>query len=90
MPMPHNSVDHSASRSGMIVGRHAEMQAILSHIRGRESFHLYGPAGSGKSTLLDRAYAQWKGTGNSPVPIYCRSSRTLRDMRAMCGVRHQN
>ena len=80
MSMPQNSVDHSTSRTGTILGRYAEMQAILSHIRDRKSFHLYGPERSGKSTLLGWAYAQWEEIDNSLVPIYCRSSRTLREI----------
>ncbi|MCL5023475.1 MAG: ATP-binding protein [Nitrospirae bacterium] len=51
----------------------------MDHIEGRKSIHIYGDEGVGKSALVDQVYDFLKAR-SSPIPIYCRSSRTLREI----------
>jgi hypothetical protein len=80
--VPQKSPDYKTPLSEVIVGRELEMRRILTHIHNMKSLHLYGPEGSGKSALLEWAYTNWKDIYCSPIPIYCRSSRTLRQTLA--------
>jgi hypothetical protein len=63
-----------------LVGRETELNKLLRFIRNRKSLHIYGDEGTGKSALLDRTYDNWQEIDDSLVPIYCRSSRTLRQI----------
>ena len=69
---------HCAPRSSL-VARDREFAIIQEHIEMRKSLHVYGEEGTGKSALLDHSYDFLKDQG-SLVPIYCRSSRTLRNI----------
>lgn len=62
-----------------LVARDGEFAVILDHIARRKRLHIYGAEGTGKSALLDQVYDFLKARGE-PVPIYCRSSRTLRNI----------
>jgi hypothetical protein len=66
--------------AGTLVGREKEIGKLLLHISNRESLHIYGPEGTGKSALLNWAYDNWHAWDHSLIPIYCRSSRTLRQI----------
>lgn len=63
-----------------LVGRDKELGGLLSSIRERQNLHIHGPAGGGKSALLNRAYDNWREMDCALIPVYCRSSRTLREM----------
>jgi hypothetical protein len=62
-----------------LVARDKEFAVVLDHIARRKSLHIYGDKGMGKSALLDQVYDFLKARG-TPIPIYCRSSRTLREI----------
>jgi len=57
-----------------------QIKTIITHIKSRKKFHIYGLEGTGKSVLLDYIYDNWKEIDDSLIPIYCRSSRTLRQI----------
>jgi hypothetical protein len=57
-----------------------KIKIIINYIKDRGNLHIYGSEGTGKSTLLDWIYENWKEIDNSLVPIYCRNSRTLREI----------
>lgn len=61
------------------VARDTEFVTVLDHISKRKSLHIYGEEGVGKSAFLDQVYDFLKARG-AVVSIYCRSSRTLRDI----------
>jgi hypothetical protein len=63
-----------------IIGREKELRIIVSHINGGKHLHIYGSEGTGKSTILDWIYDNWYEINNLLIPIYCRSSRTLREI----------
>ncbi len=65
--------------STSLVARDREFAVILDHIEMRNSLHVFGEEGTGKSALLNQVYDFLK-TRNAFVPIYSRSSRTLRDI----------
>jgi hypothetical protein len=67
-----------AQHTDLIAGRHRELQEALSCIRKKGKLHIHGPEGVGKSALLDWLYDNWGELNLSSMPIYCRSSRTLR------------
>lgn len=69
-----------AGHAGVLVGRMKELDTLLHHVSNRESLHMYGPGGTGKSALLNWLYDNWKETGSALIPIYCRSSSTLRQI----------
>jgi hypothetical protein len=70
----------SGASSGIsLVARDTEFAIIWEHIAGKKSLHIYGDEGVGKSALLDEVYDSLKER-RTPVPIYCRSSRTLRSI----------
>ncbi len=62
------------------VGRETELKELLRFIRDRKTLHIYGDEGTGKSALLDCIYDNWREIDNDFIPIYCRSSRTLRQI----------
>jgi len=57
-----------------------KIEIIKNHIKRRKNLHIYGSEGSGKSVLLDWIYDNWDDDGGTLIPIYCRSSRTLREI----------
>jgi hypothetical protein len=57
-----------------------QIRTIINHLKKRRHLHIYGPEGTGKSALLDYVYDNWKKIDNSFIPIYCRNSRTLREI----------
>ncbi|HBR21649.1 MAG TPA: hypothetical protein DD713_03645 [Nitrospiraceae bacterium] len=63
-----------------VIGRQKEIKAILDYIKCGKNLHIYGSDGAGKSTLLDWVYNNISGFAPSLIPIYCRSSRTLRQI----------
>lgn len=63
-----------------IIGREKELQTIIAHIMDRKSLHIYGHEGAGKSALLDWVYNKFKDLDDALIPIYCRNSRTFREM----------
>ena len=63
-----------------LVGRQKEIETLIRHIANRESLHIYGAEGTGKSALLKWIYDNSKGIDNTLIPIYCRSSTTLRQI----------
>ena len=62
------------------VGRETELKELLRFIRVRKPLHIYGDEGTGKSALLDCIYDNWRDMDSVYIPIYCRSSRTLRQI----------
>jgi hypothetical protein len=66
--------------AGTLVGRQKEIAKLLHHISNRKSLHIYGPEGTGKSALLNWAYDNWHAIDHSLIPVYCRGSRTLRNI----------
>lgn len=66
--------------AGTLVGRQKEIEILLHHISNRESLHIYGPEGTGKSVLLNWLYDNRQEIDKALIPIYCRSSRTLRQI----------
>ena len=70
---------HRGSPDISLIARDREFAVILEHIAERKSLHIYGEGGTGKSALLDQVYDFLKTRG-TPIPIYCRSSRTLRSI----------
>ena len=56
------------------------IKTIITHIESKKNFHIYGLEGTGKSVLLDYIYDNWEKIDDSLIPIYCRSSRTLRQI----------
>jgi len=68
-----------ASPDISLVARDREFAIILDHIARRKSLHIYGEGGTGKSALLEEVYDFLKARGTL-IPIYCRSSRTLRNI----------
>jgi len=77
----HAAADGVKARyAGTLLGRQKEIGKLLLHISNRQSLHIYGPEGTGKSALLNWAYDNWHAIDHSLIPIYCRSSRTLRQI----------
>jgi nucleoside-triphosphatase THEP1 len=68
------------SSAGISVGWGKELAEVLMSVKNRKSLHIYGPGGTGKSALLEWLCDNWQATGNELIPIYCRSSRTLRQI----------
>lgn len=68
------------SHPDFIIGRDKELQMIVTHIMERKNLHIYGSDGAGKTALLDWIYNRFKDLDNRLIPVYCRSSRTLRDI----------
>ena len=66
--------------SEIIIGRKKEIDILRDYIRCRKNLHIYGLEGTGKSTLLNWSYNNWKEIDSSLIPIFCRSSRTLREI----------
>lgn len=63
-----------------LVARDREVAVILDHIAREKSLHIYGEEGTGKSAMLDWLYDNWRELDLSSIPIYCRSSRALREI----------
>lgn len=64
-----------------LVGREKALQELAFHVGNGQSLHICGPSGVGKTAFLDMACDNWpKIMDKAPVPLYCRSSRTLREI----------
>jgi hypothetical protein len=57
-----------------------ELKVIKNYLKAGENLHIYGAEGTGKSFLLDWIYDNFNEIDNSRIPIYCRSSRTLKQI----------
>lgn len=63
-----------------LIGRDNEIGLIKSYISGMKSFHIYGPEGAGKTVILEYIYQNWADVNTSLIPIFCRTSRTLKEI----------
>jgi hypothetical protein len=70
----------STNRFELLSSQKEMIKTITGHLRNRKNLHIYGIEGTGKSFLLDWIYDNWKEIDDSLIPIYCRSSRTLRQI----------
>jgi len=70
----------ASSNYAAIISRKGEIEDIRDCVRRRKSLHLHGSAGVGKSALLDHLNQHWEKIGVSCIPIYCKSSVTLREI----------
>jgi hypothetical protein len=68
------------SRFELLPYQREKIQIIIDHILKRKHLHIYGSEGTGKSALLDWIYYNWKEIDNLLIPIYCKNSRTLREI----------
>ncbi len=68
------------NRFELLPSQKKQIKTIITHIKSRKNLHIYGSEGIGKSVLLDYVYDNWKEIDNSLIPIYCRNSKTLRQM----------
>jgi len=63
-----------------LIGRNNEIGLIKSYISGIKSFHIYGPEGVGKTAVLEYLYTHWDDLDSPLIPIFCRTSRTLKEI----------
>lgn len=63
-----------------IIGRQNEIAKIRTCIDEMRSVHIYGPEGVGKTAILEHIYDNWNELRKPLIPIFCRSSRTLREV----------
>jgi len=63
-----------------LIGRDNEIDLIKSYINKMKSFHIYGQGGAGKTAILEYIYQNWVDMNNSLIPIFCRTSRTLKEI----------
>ena len=63
-----------------LIGRDNELGVVKSHINEMKPFHLYGPEGAGKTAILEYFYQNWADMSVSLIPIFCRTSRTLKEI----------
>ena len=63
-----------------LVGRDNEIDSIKSYINEMKSFHIYGTEGAGKTAVLEYIYQSWTNMNTSLIPIFCRTSRTLKEI----------
>jgi len=63
-----------------LIGREDEIDLIKSYINEMKSFHIYGHEGAGKTSILEHIYNNWDELHTPLIPLYCRSSRTLREI----------
>lgn len=71
---------YTINRFELLPSQKEMIKTITDHLRNRKNLHIYGADGTGKSELLDRLYDNFREIDNSLIPIYCRSSRTLRQI----------
>jgi len=65
---------------GELIGRSGEVDLIKTYIHKMQSFHIYGPEGIGKTAILRHIYDNWNDVQSTLVPIFCRDSRTLKEI----------
>ena len=65
---------------GELIGRNSKVDLIKTHINKMQSFHIHGPEGVGKTAILEYTYDNWKDLRTPLVPIFCRTSRTLKEI----------
>jgi hypothetical protein len=63
-----------------IIGRQNEIAKIRTYIDETRSVHIYGREGVGKTAILEHIYDNWNELHKPLIPIFCRSSRTLREI----------
>jgi hypothetical protein len=63
-----------------LIERENEIDLIKSYINEMKSFHIYGPEGVGKTAVLEYIYQNWADINTSLIPIFCRTSRTLKEI----------
>jgi len=63
-----------------LIGRDNEIGLIKSYINKMKSFHIYGPEGAGKTAVLEYIHQNWVDMNTSLIPIFCRTSRTLKEI----------
>jgi hypothetical protein len=63
-----------------LIGRDSEIYLIKSYINEMKSFHIYGPEGVGKTSILEFIHNNWNDLKTPLLPIFCRTSRTLREI----------
>jgi hypothetical protein len=63
-----------------LIGRDNEIDLIKSYINKMKSFHIYGPEGAGKTAILESIYQNWADMNTSLIPIFCRTSKTLKEI----------
>jgi len=63
-----------------LVGRDNEIDVIKLYINKMKSFHIYGQEGAGKTAILEYIYQNWVDINTSLIPIFCRTSRTLKEI----------
>jgi len=63
-----------------LIGRNNEIDLIKLYISEIKSFHIYGPEGAGKTAILEYIYQNWADMNTSLIPIFCRTSRTLKEI----------
>jgi chromosomal replication initiation ATPase DnaA len=64
----------------VLIGRDREISLIRNYIKEMKPFHIYGSEGVGKTALLEHVYSNWNYFQTPLVPIFCRTSRTLREI----------
>lgn len=63
-----------------LIGRNNEINLIRTYIDEMRSFHIYGPEGIGKTAILDHIYSNWDCLHSPLIPVFCRTSRTFREI----------
>jgi len=63
-----------------LIGRDNEIGSIKSYINEIKSFHIYGQGGAGKTAILEYIYQNWVDMNTSLIPIFCRTSSTLKEI----------
>jgi hypothetical protein len=63
-----------------LIGREGEISLIKSYVNKMQSFHIYGSEGVGKTATLEHVYSNWNKLHTPLIPIFCRTSSTLREM----------
>lgn len=63
-----------------LIGRDNEIGLIRSYINKMKPFHIYGLEGTGKTAVLDYIHQNWADMNTSLSPIFCRTSRTLKEI----------
>lgn len=63
-----------------LIGRNNEIGLIKSYMSEIKSFHIYGSEGAGKTAILEYIYQNWADMDTSLIPIFCRTSRTLKEI----------
>jgi hypothetical protein len=63
-----------------LIGRDDESDLIKFYVNKMKSFHIYGQEGVGKTAMLEYIYQNWADMNTLLIPIFCRTSRTLKEI----------